>query len=105
MNDNLQEELIKDLLLESHEGLERFDKVLAKLKQLQEVPVAPAAAPARAPTPVAPAAFGLFEDEAPDPAVAPALPVSAAPPAPVHAPEATAEGSTGSQHPPWPPSP
>ena len=189
MNDNLQEELIKDLLLESHEGLERFDKellaleqgqsgtdsmnnifrvihtlkgtagclglghiehtahagedllsllrdgqlhstpemittllalsdalrgmlrtleatgtdgtsdhaaLLAKLKQLQEVPVAPAAAPARAPTPVAPAAFGLFEDEAPDPAVAPALPVSAAPPAPVHAPEATAEGSTKS---------
>ena len=35
MNETLQQELIKDLLLESHEGLDRFDRELLALEQGQ----------------------------------------------------------------------
>ena len=35
MNETLQQDLIKDLLVESHEGLDRFDRELLSLEQGQ----------------------------------------------------------------------
>ncbi len=81
--------MLRCLEVDGNEGTADYSSLLAQLQELQAGRSAGAAAPAGPAAPTGPAAWGLFAEDAPEPAAAPApasaAPVAAEDPAPVAA--------------------